>query len=111
MSEGNKLVRDGVRVDAPDEILVNKLVAIVGRAEERDLVDVYCLERAGYRVEDALPDALRKDGGCTPATLGWLLSQVRIPAELQLPAGLTGAQLSAYVTDLVGRLRRLAAPK
>ncbi|WP_394825004.1 nucleotidyl transferase AbiEii/AbiGii toxin family protein [Pendulispora albinea] len=55
----------GVRVDPPDEILANKLTALVARSEERDLVDVLFLERAGYRVEDALAKALAKDGGCT----------------------------------------------
>ncbi|MEO8553876.1 MAG: hypothetical protein ABI678_28075 [Kofleriaceae bacterium] len=40
-----------------DEILVNKLAALVSRAEERDLVDVMCLEQTGLRVEDLLPAA------------------------------------------------------
>jgi hypothetical protein len=44
-----KLERDHIVVDPADEILVNKLTAIVGRAEERDLIDVMLLERAGYR--------------------------------------------------------------
>ena len=42
---------------------------LVGRAEERDLIDVMFLEGAGYSVEAALPGALAKDGGCTRATL------------------------------------------
>jgi hypothetical protein len=62
-------------VDPADEILANKLTALVGRAEERDLIDVMFLERAGYPVEAALPAALAKDGGCTPATLAWLRSE------------------------------------
>jgi hypothetical protein len=83
-----KLVRDEIVLDPPDEILANKLTAIVGRAEPRDLVDVLFLERAGHRVEDALPAALAKDGGCTPATLAWLLSEVTIPDGIALPAGI-----------------------
>lgn len=101
---------DGIRVDPPAEILANKLTAIVGRAEERDLVDVLCLERAGLRVEDALATALAKDGGCTPATLAWLLSQVTIPDGIELPAGVSPAELRAFVSELVVRLRRLALP-
>ncbi len=65
---------EGVFVDPPEEILANKLTALVGRQEERDLVDVYFLEQRGYSVESALDAALAKDGGCTPATLAWLLS-------------------------------------
>ncbi|MBI4700466.1 MAG: nucleotidyl transferase AbiEii/AbiGii toxin family protein [Deltaproteobacteria bacterium] len=101
---------DGVRVDPPEEILANKLTTLVGRMEERDLVDVLYLERAGYRVEQALDAALAKDGGCTAATLAWLLSEIRIPDGAKLPGAVSAAELRAFVVDLVGRLRRAAAP-
>lgn len=102
---------DGVRVDPIDEIAVNKVTTIVGRNEERDLVDLFVLERAGYRIEDLLAPALAKDGGCTPAVLAWVLSEVRIPDEVPLPAGIATAELRAWIADLVKRLRRAAAPK
>jgi hypothetical protein len=101
---------DGVRVDPPEEILANKLTALVGRAEERDLVDVYFLERLGYRVEDSLAAALMKDGGCTPATLAWLLSELRIPEGARFPGGIAAETLRNYIAELVRRLRRAAAP-
>src|SRR5262249_35372481 len=65
----DKLERGHIVLDPADEILANKLTALVGRAEERDLIDVMFLEQAGYSIEAALPAALAKDGGCTPATL------------------------------------------
>ena len=105
-----KLEIGGILVDPPDEILANKLTALVGRQEERDLVDVYALERDGLRVEDALPAALAKDGGCTPATLAWLLSGLDLSAEAKLPGGVSADELRAYASNLVKRLRRLAAP-
>jgi hypothetical protein len=105
-----KLDRDHILVDSADEILANKLTALVGRAEERDLVDVMFLERAGYSVESALSAALAKDGGCTPATLAWLLSEVTIPDGITLPAGVTSGELRAYVSALIGRFLVLAAP-
>jgi aryl-alcohol dehydrogenase-like predicted oxidoreductase len=101
---------EGVAVDPPDEILANKLTALVGRQEERDLVDVYFLEKQGLSVEDLLPVALAKDGGCTPATLAWLLSQTEIPDGTPLPGGLSAGELRTYVTALVKRLRRKALP-
>lgn len=106
-----KLERDHIVVDPADEILANKLTAIVGRAEERDLVDVMLLERAGYSVESALPAALAKDGGCTPATLAWLLSEVKIPDGIELPAGVPPAELRAYLAELIRRLLVVAAPE
>lgn len=102
---------DGLLIDPPDEILANKLTALVGRQEERDLVDVLYLERrASLCIDDLLETALAKDGGCTPANLAWLLSELRISDDVTLPAGVTGAELRAYVDDLVQRLRRIAHP-
>ncbi|MBC8074123.1 MAG: nucleotidyl transferase AbiEii/AbiGii toxin family protein [Deltaproteobacteria bacterium] len=100
----------GVRVDPPREILVNKLCAVVGRAEERDLVDLWALERSGLSIEDALADALAKDGGCTPATLAWLLDQVVIPDHVQLPGDVPAQELRDWLAELVPRLRQLAHP-
>lgn len=105
-----KPVIDGIVVDPPEEILANKLTALVGRQEERDLVDVLRLEQRGYSLEPALAAALEKDGGCTPATLAWLLSQLAIPDEAVLPGDTSPAELRDYVGKLVVRLRRLAAP-
>lgn len=102
--------RGNIDLDTPGEILANKLTTIVGQAEERDLVDVLFLERAGLRVEDALARALQKDGGCTPAQLAWLLSQIYVPDEAALPAGVSAAELREFVADLVERLRRAAHP-
>ena len=101
---------NGVFVDPPEEILANKLTALVGRQEERDLVDVYFLEQRGYPVEGALDAALAKDGGCTPATLAWLLSELAIGDGARVPGGLPASVLRAYVADLVKRLRRKAMP-
>jgi hypothetical protein len=98
-------------VERVQAILANKLTTIVGRAEERDLVDVLFLERAGLRVEDALDAALAKDGGCTPATLAWLLSEIVIPDGATLPGGIDAGTLRAYVEDLIVRLRRAAMPQ
>lgn len=107
----DKLRRDHIVIDPVDEILANKLTALVGRAEKRDLIDVMFLERAGHSVEAALPAALAKDGGCTPGTLAWLLSEITIPDGVELPAGVSAGELRAYVAALVERLLALAAPQ
>ncbi|MBP6628548.1 MAG: nucleotidyl transferase AbiEii/AbiGii toxin family protein [Kofleriaceae bacterium] len=104
-------MRDGeMIVDPADEIFANKLTALVGRAEERDLIDVMFLEQSGRSLDHALELALRKDGGCTPATLAWLLSEVVIPDGARLPAGVSAAALRTYVEGLVVRLRARALP-
>lgn len=106
----DKPERAGIRIDPIEEILINKLTAVLSRAEERDVVDLLFLERAGHRAEQALAAALAKDGGCTPAALAWVLSQITVADEAALPGGVTGRELRGFLDDLVKRLRRAAAP-
>lgn len=103
--------RDGILLDPPEEIVVNKLTTLVARSEPRDLVDLMLLERTGCSIEAALPKALEKDGGCTPAMLAWVLSEVQVPDGATIPGGLAAAELRAFLSDLIERLLRLAAPK
>jgi hypothetical protein len=79
--------------------------------EERDIVDLYVLEQAGYPAEKFLDAALRKDGGCTPATLAWLLSEVHIAEDAKLPGGVDARALGDWLGKLVVRLRLAAAPR
>jgi hypothetical protein len=105
-----KAVFGSVVVDVPEDILSNKLTALLSRGEERDLVDLWYLERHGYRIEDALGAAEAKDGGCTPAALAWVLSEVTIPEGAHLPGDVSAAELRTFLADLIVRLRRRAMP-
>lgn len=108
----DKLVVGAVRLDPLDEILANKLTTLVSRQEERDVIDVMFIERRGMRVEDHLAAAARKDGGCTPATIAWLLDSwaPQLPADSIFAAGVRGSELAEYMAALAGRLRRSAFP-
>ena len=97
-------------LDPPEEIMVNKLTTLVSRSEPRDIVDLMLLERSGLSIDTALPKALEKDGGCTPATLAWVLSQVTIPDGAGLPGGVSVTEARAFVASLVDRFLRAAAP-
>lgn len=102
-----KTEADGVRMDSIEEIVANKIAALVGRSEIRDLVDLLALERRGYRLEDYLDDAKKKDAGVSPATIAWLLSSVHAPAHVE---GATQAELESFVRDLERRMLALAKP-
>ncbi len=52
-----KVVRDGIPMDPVEEIVANKICALLGRAEVRDVVDLHRLELAGFRIEQFLADA------------------------------------------------------
>jgi hypothetical protein len=99
-----------IRIDPIEEILVNKLTTVLSRGEERDLVDLFLLAKEGHSIESALPAALAKDGGCTPAALAWVISEIEIPDEVPLPGGVSPLELRAFLDDLVRRLRRAALP-
>jgi len=102
---------EGIRMDPPEEILANKLCAVLARSEARDLIDVLCLERSGLKIEDALPRAAQKDGGVTPGQLAWVLSQIHIGDDARLPAGVSPVELRRFLTDLQVRLGRISFPK
>lgn len=105
-----KPLMHGIRVDPPEEILSNKLCALLSRSEIRDLVDVRALELAGYRAEDALAAAQLKDSGLTPAQLGWVLSEIKLGDDLIVPGGVSVDELRRYLSELTARLARLAFP-
>jgi hypothetical protein len=108
---GPPVESQGLRVDPPREILINKICAILGRSEPRDLVDLFFLDRAGLRVLDALADGRRKHAGLTSAMLGWAINQVpldRLPDGLLVPVALE--ELRAFRTRLADALERLSFP-
>jgi len=102
-----------IHVDAPYEILVNKLCALLGRAELRDLIDLRDLLAQGGNLEQALRDAPRKDGGFSPLTLAWVLRETN-PAPIARALGCTEAQirdLSDFHSGLIEKLIAAGAPE
>jgi hypothetical protein len=105
---------DGRRivVDTRHEILINKLVAMLGRSELRDLQDIHVLLEMGGDLSRAVRDAPRKDGGFSPMTLAWLLRGFAI-VELATSAGWDVEPISrlvAFRDELVLRLTDLSRP-
>jgi len=101
---------DGVRIHTMREIASNKICALLGRAEVRDLIDLRAMLARGVELQAALADAERKDGGVSAATLAWILDQVVIGADAKLP-GVSGRELDAFRRDLVKTLRAMARPE
>ena len=65
-----------IRVDTIREIIANKLSALPGRAELKDLVDLYYLEKKGYNLISAVPDAIQKDVGWEPAVVSMVIDSI-----------------------------------
>ena len=106
--DSDKPLRGAIRVDTLREIAANKLCTLLGRAEIRDLVDLKFLLGAGNDLQVALADAQSKDGGADPATLAWLLREMRISPEALLPGGVDPVELDAFRRDLATRLETIA---
>ena len=106
----DKPVIAGIRVDPAEEIMANKLCALLARSEVRDLVDLRALEAAGLHLVHALEAGARKDRGLTPAQLAWVLSEIQIGDDAQIPGGVAASDLREYLRQLIDRLSRLALP-
>jgi predicted nucleotidyltransferase component of viral defense system len=107
--EKNKI--NGIRIDSPQEILANKLCALLSRSEIRDLVDIYELEQAGFHVEEAVSAASLKDTGLTSAQLGWILSQIKFGDDAIIPSQIRVEELRKYLDNLIQRLTTISFPK
>ncbi|HSM92473.1 MAG TPA: nucleotidyl transferase AbiEii/AbiGii toxin family protein [Anaeromyxobacteraceae bacterium] len=106
---GGEPLRFGeVRVDSLAEIAANKVDALLGRSEIRDLVDLMFILGAGVQLDQAMLGAERKDAGADPATLAWVLDQISIPPAARLPGGADPVALDGFRKDVVRRLRLLA---
>ncbi|HLQ38006.1 MAG TPA: nucleotidyl transferase AbiEii/AbiGii toxin family protein [Planctomycetota bacterium] len=102
--------RQGIRLHSLREIAANKICALLGRGEIRDLVDLREILERGLDLASVVSDAERKDGGVSAATLAWLLDSIRIAGNATLPGGIAPATLESFRVDLVRRLRALGKP-
>lgn len=101
-----------ILVDTPQEILTNKLGALLHRREPRDLVDIQALLRIGGDLARALAGAAQKDGGFSPLTLSWALEGFDVLTRaraLGLPEA-AARDLEVFRVQLRDEVARLAKP-
>jgi hypothetical protein len=101
---------ESVLVESFTDLRASKLTCLLSRSEPRDLVDVLFLERAGYRPEDDLALALRKDAGIDPGVLAWLLTTFPVEPLPVMLLPLEVPELVSYRNALAERMRRIAVP-
>lgn len=106
-----KPLHAGLRVDDLRDMVANKLGALLGRSEVKDLVDLYFLAEEGLDPLAFLEAARQRDGGIEPATLAWVLHEMPLDlAEVALVRPLEPASLAAFRDTLIDRLLALAWP-
>lgn len=90
-----------VRVETLRDQRANKIIALLGRSELRDLVDLYFIEQAGLPVLDGFQDAVVKDSGMDPAWFAWALAQIEIRPLSGMIVPLDLAELARFRDRLV----------
>lgn len=108
VAPGQRLELPGgsVWMDSAQEILTNKLVALLSRTELRDLQDAAALVDAGLDLDAALNAAPTRDAGFSAMMLAWVLKQAPFTV-LARRAGLPEAtllRLEAFKTELLTTL-------
>ncbi len=107
-----KLGDTTILVDSPHQLFVNKLCALLGRSELRDLVDVRELLARGADLGRGLEDCPRQDGGFSPLTFAWSVRGLRLDV-LGAALGLTPeviAELESFRDELVTRVIDASRP-
>jgi len=100
-----------LRVDTLREIMVNKICTLIGRCEVKDVVDLYFLEKRGFRVADHFETAKQKEGGLDPAMLSFILARMpieRVPDYVLEPLEIE--DLRAFVDSLRQLFADMAYP-
>lgn len=104
----NRLLIAGAAIAAESlpDLLTNKLCAMMGRSELRDLADAKALVEHGVSLSDAIEAAPRKDGGFSPLTFAWVLQNFDV-RSIGSAAGLGEGDLHSldqFRVDLIERL-------
>ena len=102
-----------ILVDTPHQILVNKLCAVLGRLELRDIEDIKVLLETGGDLARALRDCPRQDAGFSPLTLAWAIRSMpldRLAAAVGWSTDRIEA-LSRFRDEIVDRLLEYSHPE
>lgn len=106
-----KHICNGIVVDSLDNIAVNKVTAILGRADAKDFVDLYFILQAGYDLKHLIAQAKQKDLGLTEFYLGHMMRQViRLDSMLELRQPLSLEKLQEFYLEMADELLREASP-
>jgi len=66
----------GVRIDSLIDLATNKLLALFGRAELRDFIDVYFIVKERYSRENLMDKSAQKDPGFDPYWFGVAMERI-----------------------------------
>jgi len=95
------------RIDSKENILANKITALIGRQEPKDLADIwgFCCQM-GMPVMDAVVNAQSKAAGIFPPDLARVLNSVS-HADWQVIRWIDAPEADSFISDLKGLAEKL----
>ena len=90
-------------LDSKENILANKLTAVIDRSLPKDIVDIYFLLKDGLSIKQALTDASSKAAGITPLLIAKILAEFDyeiIRDEIKWVAPVSQQIIRQYLTKI-----------
>jgi len=100
-----QLVNDPVLgiIDSKENILANKVTAIVDRTLPKDIVDIYFLLKDGLSIKKALTDAKSKAAGISPLLIAKIFAEFDytiVDDEIKWVTPVSGETIKQYLRNL-----------
>lgn len=98
------------RIDSKENILANKITALIGRQEPKDLADIwgFCCQM-GMPIMDAVGNAQSKAAGIFPPDLARILNSVS-REDWQVIRWIDAPEVNSFISDLKGLADSLILP-
>ena len=90
-------------IDSKENILANKLTAIVDRTLPKDIVDMYFLLKDGLSIKNALTDAESKAAGVSPLLIAKILAEFDYPIidnEIKWTVPVSSETIRSYMNNI-----------
>ena len=90
-------------IDSKENILANKLTAVVDRTLPKDIVDMYFLLKDGLSIKNALTDAESKAAGVSPLLIAKILAEFDYPIidnEIKWTVPVSSETIRSYMSNI-----------
>lgn len=94
-------------IDSKENILANKITALVDRSLPKDLADLYVLLKDGLSIKKALLDAGSKAAGISPLLVAKILGEFDYPlldSEIKWIMPLPARQIQDFLSNVASRI-------
>ena len=94
-------------IDSKENILANKLTALVDRGLPKDIADIYVLLNDGLSVKKALVDANSKAAGIAPLMVAKILAEFDyslLDSEIRWIRPVPGLEIGVFLSGVAGRI-------